>query len=130
MKELKKILYAEDDLDVQTIVQISVWSKSNYEIKICENGKLLLECVEDYDPDLILLDVMMPEMDGPTTLKHLRSNEKTKNIPIIFVTAKAQTHEIQLFYEIGAIGVIKKPFETITLCDNIKELWEKTVNEK
>lgn len=126
-KEVKKILYAEDELDVQTIVEISVWSTSNYEIKTCCNGKLLLECVEDYNPDLILLDVMMPEMDGPTTLKNLQLNEKTKDIPVIFITAKAQNHEIKLFNETGVIGVITKPFDPISLCSNIKEIWEKSI---
>lgn len=128
MKELKKILYAEDEKDVQTIVEISVWSTSNYEIKICDNGKILLDCVEDYQPDLILLDVMMPEMDGITTLKNLQANEKTKNIPVIFITAKAQTHEVKLFNKSGIIGVITKPFDPMLLCTTIKELWDKAFN--
>lgn len=123
MKNLK-ILYAEDEPDVQTIVEISVWSTSNYEIKTCKNGKLLLECVEEYKPDLILLDVMMPEMDGPTTYKNLQLNEKTKYIPVIFITAKAQTHEVELFKETGVIGVITKPFDPITLCSDIQNIWD------
>lgn len=128
MKELKKILYAEDEKDVQTIVEISVWSTSNYEIKICDNGKILLDSVEDYNPDLIMLDVMMPEMDGVTTLKNLQANEKTKNIPVIFITAKAQTNEVKLFNESGIIGVITKPFDPMSLCSTIKEIWDKTFN--
>lgn len=126
-KELKRILYAEDEPDVQTIVEISVWSTSGYEIKTCSNGKILLETVEEYNPDLIMLDVMMPEMDGPTTFKKLQANEKTKDIPVIFITAKAQPYEIELFQQSGAIGVITKPFDPTTLCAKIKELWDKTV---
>lgn len=129
MKELKKILYAEDEHDIQTIVEISCWSTSNYEIKICDNGKLLLDCVEDYSPDLILLDAMMPEMDGISTLRNLQLDEKTKNIPVIFITAKAQTHELQLFNESGVIGVITKPFNPMQLFSDIKELWDKNINE-
>lgn len=127
MKELKKILYAEDEFDVQTIVQMVIESMSDYEIKICGNGKLLLDCVEDYNPDLILLDVMMPEMDGPTTYTNLQANEKTKNIPVIFITAKAQVHEVQLLKESGVIGVITKPFDPVTLCPEIQKLWDKKV---
>lgn len=127
MKEIKKILYAEDEHDVQTIVEISVWSTSDYEIKICDNGKLLLDCVEEYNPDLILLDAMMPEMDGVTTLKNLRLNEKTKDIPVIFITAKAQTHEIKSFNESGVIGVITKPFDPMSLCSTIKEIWDENI---
>jgi len=124
MKDLKKILYAEDEPDVQTVVEITVQSMSDYEIKICDNGKLLLDCVEDYNPDLILLDVMMPEMDGPATFKRLRSNAKTENIPVVFMTAKAQVHEVLLFQETGVIGVITKPFDPLTLCSEIQKIWE------
>lgn len=129
MKELRKILYAEDEEDIQTIVQIAVWSMSSCEIKICNNGKCLLECVEDYQPDLILLDVMMPEMDGPTTFKNLQLKEKTKDIPVIFMTAKAQNHEIKIFNDTGVIGVITKPFDPILLFSDIKELWEKNLQK-
>ena len=126
MRELKKILYAEDEPDVQTIVQISVWSTCNYEMKVCDNGQLLLDCVEDYKPDLILLDVMMPFMDGPTTFKNLQLNEATKNIPVIFITTLVQINALKQFKEHGIIGVITKPFDPVTLCSDIRELWEKS----
>lgn len=125
MKELKKILYAEDEPDVQTIVELTIQTMSDYEIKICNNGKKLLECVEEYEPDLILLDVMMPEMDGPATFKNLQANENTKSIPVIFVTAKAQVHEVEKFKEIGSWGVITKPFAVMSLCDELQKIWEK-----
>lgn len=128
MKELKKILYAEDEPDVQTIVELTIQTMSDYEIKICNNGKKLLECVEGYKPDLILLDVMMPEMDGPTTFKTLLDNENTQNIPVIFVTAKAQVHEVEKFKEIGSWGVITKPFKLMNLCDEIQEIWNNNTN--
>lgn len=124
MGELKRILYAEDEPDVQTVVGMIIESMSDYEIKICDNGKILLDCVEDYNPDLVLLDVMMPEMDGPTTFKNLQANEKTKDIPVIFMTAKAQIHEVQLFQETGIIGVITKPFDPVTLCTEIQKIWD------
>lgn len=123
MKELKKILYAEDEPDVQTVVELTVQTMSDYQIKVCDNGKKLLECVGEYNPDLILLDVMMPEMDGPTTFKNLQSDENTKNIPVIFMTAKAQVHEVETFKETGALGVITKPFDPINLCEEIQEIW-------
>lgn len=123
MTELKKILYAEDEPDVQTIVELTVQTMSDYEIKVCNNGKKLLECVEEYSPDLILLDVMMPEMDGPTTFKNLQANENTKKIPVIFMTAKAQVHEIEIFKELGALGIITKPFDPMDLCNEIEQIW-------
>lgn len=127
MNKLGKILYAEDEPDVQTIVQMVVEEMSDYEIKICGNGRLLLESVGEYNPDLILLDVMMPEMDGPETYKNLQRNQTTKNIPVIFMTAKAQVHEVQLFSESGVIGVITKPFDPIELCSEIQRIWDKKV---
>lgn len=128
MKNLK-ILYAEDEADVQTIVEISVWSTSKHEIKTCSNGKLLLECVEEYNPDLILLDIMMPEMDGPTTFKNLQSNPKTKDIPVVFMTAKAQSHEIEMFKQTGVVGIITKPFEPLTLCKDIEKIWDRHLSQ-
>lgn len=128
MKELQKILYAEDEPDVQTVVELTVQTMSNYEIKICDNGKKLLECVEDYNPDLILLDVMMPEMDGPTTFNNLQVNENTKNIPVIFMTAKAQVHEIEKFKEMGVLGIITKPFDPMNLCYEIEDIWNNSNN--
>lgn len=123
MKELKKILYAEDEPDVQTVVELTVQTMSNYTIKICDNGKKLLECVQDYEPDLILLDVMMPEMDGPTTFKNLQENSQTKDIPVVFMTAKAQVHEIETFKQTGILGIITKPFDPISLCNEIEKIW-------
>lgn len=123
MKELKKILYAEDESDIQIIVETIIQSMSDYEIKICNNGKILLENVEQFKPDLILLDVMMPEMDGISTFKALQADEKTKNIPVIFMTAKAQVHEIKVFEDTGVIGVITKPFDPLQLCSQIAEIW-------
>lgn len=123
MKELKKILYAEDEPDVQTVVELTVQTMSDYEIQICNNGKEILSLVDEYKPDLIMLDVMMPEMDGPTTFRNLQANEKTKDIPVVFITAKAQVHEVEAFKETGALGVIIKPFDPITLCSQIKKIW-------
>lgn len=123
MPDLKKILYAEDEPDVQTVVELTVQALSDYEIKICDNGRILLDNVEEYSPDLILLDVMMPEMDGPTTLKALQSNEKTKKIPVIFMTAKAQAHEVENFQQEGILGVITKPFDPMLLCSEIDKIW-------
>lgn len=129
MQELKKILYAEDEPDIQTVVQMIIEAMSSYELKICDNGKKLLDCVDDYNPDLILLDVMMPEMDGLTTFKNLQASEKTKKIPVIFMTAKAQVHEVQKLMDLGVIGIITKPFDPVGLCPEITKLWDERKNE-
>jgi two-component system, OmpR family, response regulator len=129
-KELRKILYAEDDTDVQTIVELTMQTMSNFDLKICDNGKKLMECVEEYNPDLIILDVMMPEMDGPSTFRNLQFKETTKDIPVIFMTAKAQAHEVKDFKECGVIGIITKPFDPIKLCHEIAKIWCENFTEK
>lgn len=125
MKQLKKIIYAEDEKDIQTIVQMVIDSISNYEIKFCDNGVELLEQYEEYAPDLIMLDVMMPELDGISTFNELKKLDKAKDIPVILITAKAQTHEVEEYLQQGLIGVITKPFDPMTICDTIQNIWEK-----
>jgi CheY-like chemotaxis protein len=129
MRQLKKIMYAEDEPDVQMVVELTVQTMSDYEIKICENGRVLLENIQEYEPDLVLLDVMMPEMDGPTTLKNLKQSDATKNLPVIFMTAKAQVHEIEALKSSGVVGVITKPFDPVTLCDEIEQIWKENFDE-
>ncbi len=107
-RELKKILYAEDDLDIQSIVQIILKYKSNFQLECCETGTRVLEIAPLFNPDLIILDINMPEMDGPTTFEFLKKNKDLKDIPVIFMTAKVQKHEIESYYKMGVIHVIIK----------------------
>lgn len=120
MIELKKIMYAEDDSDIRTIVKLCIDNFSNCEIEFAENGKILLEKVADYKPDLILLDVMMPEMDGITTLKKLREHSQ---IPVIIMSAKVQEAEIKEYQQEDILGVISKPFDPTQLVAQIQNLW-------
>ena len=78
--------------------------------------------------DLCILDVMMPELDGPSTFNKLKEMEKLKNVPVIFMTAKAQVHEVEHFKSLGAIGVITKPFDPMTLCEEIQNIWNASCN--
>ncbi|MCW8398542.1 response regulator [Legionella sp. PATHC038] len=124
-KELKKILYAEDEEDIRAIAQIALEDIGGFTVRYCSNGKKILEEAIEYIPDLLLLDVMMPEMDGPTTLREIRKNPNFIKIPAIFMTAKIQNNEIEDYKSIGAIDVIKKPFDPLTLATSIKNAWLK-----
>ena len=88
-------------------------------------GGEALDKADEFAPDLILLDVMMPGMDGPSTLETLRKLEQTQETPVIFMTAKTQSHEIERFRNLGALDVITKPFDPMTLADVIKGIWAK-----
>lgn len=124
-KELKKILYAEDEEDIRAIAQIALEDIGDFTVKYCSNGKEVIEAAKEFIPDLLLLDVMMPEQDGPTTLFELRKNPEFMEIPAIFMTAKIQSDEIAEYKSIGAIDVIKKPFDPLMLAMSINDAWLK-----
>ena len=94
-----------------------------FEVRSGDCGDDGLAAVDDFSPQLVLLDVMMPGMDGPQTLTELRKLSCMKGVPIVFMTAKAQTHEQEAYRALGAIGVIVKPFDPMTLSDQIVALW-------
>lgn len=129
MKPLNKILYVEDDEDIAEVASITLTDLGGFTIHHCLSGKEALEAFPDFQPDLVLMDVMMPQMDGLETYEKLRTMEDAKDIPIVYMTAKAQTHEQKKYQEMGAIGIIVKPFDPFTLCEQVTELWEKTDDE-
>lgn len=123
--ELNKILYVEDELDIQAIAQIALEAVGGFTLKICSNGEDAISQISDYKPDLILLDVMMPGIDGPTTLKELRKIPEFATTPAIFMTAKVQAEEVDALRQQGAMDVIAKPFDPMELANTIKKIWEK-----
>jgi len=124
MSELNKILYVEDEPDIQAIAQIALENVGGFELKICSSGKEAIKEAPGFNPDLILLDVMMPGMDGPTTLQELRKLPKLDKTPVMFMTAKVQPQEIEHFKSLGAIEVIAKPFDPMKLSETIKQAWQ------
>ena len=88
--------------------------------EVANSGKDALVAADGWQPNIILLDVMMPVMDGPATLSRLRDNPNTAGIPVIFMTARAQTRELDRFRSLGAIGVIPKPFDPMTLAASVR----------
>ncbi|MEJ8566399.1 response regulator [Elongatibacter sediminis] len=126
-KSLQTVLYAEDDPDIQNIARIALERVGGLTVEICDSGTALLAAVEHITPDLILLDVMMPGVDGPQTLATLQSDSRTAGIPVIFITAKGQTSEIEHLRSLGAIGVVRKPFDPMTLADQVRAIWDENV---
>jgi two-component system OmpR family response regulator len=123
--QLKNILYVEDDPDIQTIAQIALETVGGFTLHTCSSGREALDAAASkFIPDLILLDVMMPEMDGPTTLAGLRQLPQTVNTPVVFMTAKVQGSEIANYKALGALGVIAKPFDPMQLAQQVNALWE------
>ena len=121
--KLEKILYVEDEPDIQAITKLALENIGGFNLEICNSGIEALEKGPQFGPQLVLMDVMMPGMDGPTTMQELRKLEAFKNIPIIFMTAKVQPQEIAQFKSLGAADVIPKPFDPMTLSDSIQAIW-------
>ena len=124
-KELTRILYVEDEPDIRSVAQIALENIGGFTLNICSSGQEAILNAPLFKPDLLLLDVMMPGMDGVTTLHELRQLSGLKNTPAMFMTAKVQPQEIEQLLKEGAIDVIPKPFDPMTLSENIKSLWAK-----
>lgn len=115
-----RVLHVEDEPDIRDVVEISLSMDPDLVLRQCDSGAEALAIAGRWEPDIILLDVMMPRMDGPETLALLRDNPSTAPIPVVFMTARAQPRELARFRNLGAVGVIAKPFDPMTLASNIR----------
>lgn len=124
-KALQKILYVEDEPDIQTVARMALETVGGFTVCACSNGQEAVNEAPAFAPDLILLDVMMPGMDGPATMDALRKLPVTADVAVVFMTAKVQHHEVEHYLESGALDVIAKPFDPMTLADRIRSIWER-----
>jgi CheY-like chemotaxis protein len=115
-----RILHVDDEPDIRELVHMSLSLDADLAVKSCSCGSEALIAAAEWSPDIILMDVMMPIMDGPATLQHLRGNGATARIPVVFMTARAQTRELTHFLSLGAAGVISKPFDPMTLAGAVR----------
>lgn len=125
MAQPLRVLYVDDEADIRNIVEFALEDEADIGIRICASGQEALEMVDEMQPDLVLLDVMMPAMDGPTTLQRLRERPRYATTPVAFVTAKVQPHEVAHLKALGAISVIAKPFDPMKLADQVREAWQR-----
>ncbi len=122
MKTVSKVLLVDDEPHIRRIGELSLKGVGKWKAFLASSGAEAIELAERESPDLILLDVMMPGMDGPATLQKLRASETTARIPVIFMTAKVQKHEIEKYLAAGAVGVIPKPFDPMALPAQILQI--------
>tara|TARA_R110000868_G_scaffold5138_5_gene31789 strand:+ start:16861 stop:17256 length:396 start_codon:yes stop_codon:yes gene_type:complete len=122
--ELKKILYIEDVKSIAMVAVMVLEDLGGFEVRHFLSGQEAIDALPDFAPQLVLLDVMMPGMDGPEALRRIRELPEGRDLPAIFMTAKAQVHEQDDYIAMGALGVIVKPFEPISLSDTIREMWK------
>src|SRR6187402_3261042 len=122
---LKRVLFVEDDPDIQTVARMALEALGGFTVLGCGSGAEALNRVEAFAPDLILLDVMMPGMDGLETLQSLRLLPGASAVPVVFMTAKVQAQEISEYRAAGAVDVIAKPFDPMTLPATVRSIWRR-----
>lgn len=122
----KRILLIDDEETIQEVVQMGIEIEAGWQVAIASSGLQGIDLAQDQQPDAILLDVMMPDMDGISTLSNLKANTKTCSIPVIFLTAKTQATEKDQLQSLGVVDVITKPFNSMTLASQIAKIlqWE------
>jgi DNA-binding response OmpR family regulator len=122
----KRILLIDDEETIQEVVQVGIEIEAGWQVAIASSGLEGIDLAQSQQPDAILLDVMMPDMDGISTLSNLKANAKTSAIPVIFLTAKTQATEKNELQNLGVVDVITKPFNSMTLASQIAKIlkWE------
>ncbi|RUO75381.1 response regulator [Idiomarina seosinensis] len=125
MSELKRVLLVDDEPDIQAIAKLSLDKVGGFTSLICSSGYEAIEQIADFKPDLVLLDVMMPGLDGPHTLKQLQEKGLLDGTPVVFFTAKVLNSEVEELKELGAQDVISKPFDPMTLPTQLKDIWNR-----
>jgi two-component system OmpR family response regulator len=123
---LHRVTYVEDDPDIRSITEFALKELGGFELDVCASGPEALDRAPGFNPDLIILDVMMPGMDGIETYKRLRAIPTLAKTPIVFMTAKAMKHETERYRALGAADVIAKPFDPIKLPERVREIWLRT----
>lgn len=123
MSPLKRILYVEDDSHIRAVATVALEAVGGFEVVACESGIEALARAPSANADLVLLDVTMPGMDGPATLRALRDTFAIADAPVIFMTAKVQPEEIAQYKALGAIDVIPKPFDPMQVSAQIHRIW-------
>jgi CheY-like chemotaxis protein len=115
-----RVLHVDDEPDIRDLVEISLGLDPGLAVRSCASSEEALTVVCEWSPHLILVDVTMPGLDGPAMLARLRARPETASIPVVFMTARAQTKELEWFKALGAIGVIAKPFDPMTLSEAVR----------
>jgi two-component system, OmpR family, response regulator len=124
-RPLRKILVVDDEPDLRTIAHLALRAVGGFEVAECASGTEAIARLDELGPDLVLLDVMMPGTDGPTTLAELRARAGPRAPVVVFLTARAQLDEVARYEAMGAAGVITKPFDPMGLAGEVRRLWER-----
>lgn len=121
---LQRILLADDEPDILEISRIALETVGGFEVVVCSSGRALLERLTEFKPDLVIVDVLMPDMSGPEVFEEIRRRPECDAIPVVYLTGVIQEEELESLRETGVADVILKPFDPMTLADRINRIWE------
>ena len=121
---LQRILLADDEPDILEISRIALETVGGFEVSVCASGRTLLERLPEFEPDLVVVDVLMPDMTGPEVLEEIRRLPEFDAIPVVFLTGVVQEEELEGLLKTGVADVILKPFDPMTLADRINGIWK------
>jgi CheY-like chemotaxis protein len=124
-RPLNRICYVEDDEDIQRIVRMSLERVGKMTVEVVGDPTLAIEAMTSFKPDLVMLDWMMPKMDGPAVFRQMKLRPETSQLPVVFITAKAAQRDLDELSKMGAAGTISKPFSPRDLPDQLREIWKK-----
>ena len=124
-RPLERICYVEDDEDIQRIVRMSLERIGKMTVEVVGDPTKAIDAIKAFKPDMVMLDWMMPAMDGPTLFRHMRKNPDTAGLPVVFITAKAAQRDLDELTSLGAAGTISKPFSPKDLPDQLRAIWSK-----
>ena len=122
---LKRICYVEDDEDIQRIVRMTLERVGKMTVEVVGDPTLAMDAIRAFQPDLVMLDWMMPKLDGPALFRQMQARPETQALPVVFITAKASQRDLDELMKMGAAGTISKPFSPKDLPDQLREIWKK-----
>jgi CheY-like chemotaxis protein len=123
-RPLNRICYVEDDEDIQRIVRMSLERVGKMTVAVVSDPTQAIGTITEFQPDLVMLDWMMPVLDGPALFRQMKLREETKGLPVVFITAKASQRELDELKSLGAAGTISKPFSPKDLPDQLRAIWK------
>ena len=124
-RPLERICYVEDDEDIQRIVRMSLERVGKMTVEIVTDPTAAIAAMSSFKPDLVMLDWMMPGMDGPTLFREMKKRPEVASLPVVFITAKAAQRDLDELKTLGAAGTISKPFSPKDLPDQLRAIWRK-----
>lgn len=128
--DLSRILYADDEEDILKVASMALEMLGGFSVITCGSGFEAITRARQDPPDLIMLDVMMPGMDGPETLSRIRADVLLSEVPVVLLTARVRDVELDDYLARGADGVISKPFDPMTLADDVRRVWRQAVTKR